>query len=502
MSNISPTTPGPKETQHPTPTKEQQEVLALAKAVAASPYVCLVAPDQQGRIIHKLEKMGDRTIRHEYKYDADGRLTQVKRDGTITEEYRYDDQGRRSYDHVPERAVFRRSHEYDANDRLLRAGGKNFEYDSLGRMLKRHKPGGSTYFLHTNPGFLGSTRLPDGIWAGYVLDHNGRPTQWQYNDERHLGFSFDRQGRLSVVHEPRKVHNWYFSYSNYKARLPSSMHDVEGNVYVLAYDHLSSLRAVIGPQGDIVKEINYDSFGNILRETGHNLRIPLGFAGGMHDRITGLVKFRFRDYMPDVGRFTAKDPIGYRGGDSDLYGYCLDDPVNSIDPSGLRKSGWQKLDDDLSDFWDAFVSIPDAFYQAGEVLIEDLPPALEGAGEDIHQGWVFISGDKGEPSETTLGDRLLHTSVTSGRAGMVAGDLAGSTVGGTLGGITGQVVGGAAAFNLGLFSQIIAEITGNGDEVYAASRNLREAVDDVSTTGQILTSTTMGILGDEFKKTF
>ena len=30
----------------------------------------------------------------------------------------------------------------------------------------------------------------------------------------------------------------------------------------------------------------------------------------------------------------AKDPIGFSGGDSNLYGYVLQDPVNFIDPTG------------------------------------------------------------------------------------------------------------------------------------------------------------------------
>jgi hypothetical protein len=47
------------------------------------------------------------------------------------------------------------------------------------------------------------------------------------------------------------------------------------------------------------------------------------------------VHFGYREYDPDVGRFITKDPIGYAGGDSDLYGYCLDDPVNLHDRSGL-----------------------------------------------------------------------------------------------------------------------------------------------------------------------
>jgi len=31
----------------------------------------------------------------------------------------------------------------------------------------------------------------------------------------------------------------------------------------------------------------------------------------------------------------TKDPIGFAGGDTNLYGYVLNDPVNMIDPSGL-----------------------------------------------------------------------------------------------------------------------------------------------------------------------
>ncbi|MFH1672345.1 MAG: RHS repeat-associated core domain-containing protein, partial [Pseudomonadota bacterium] len=41
-----------------------------------------------------------------------------------------------------------------------------------------------------------------------------------------------------------------------------------------------------------------------------------------------------RDYDPDVGRWTAKDPLLFAGGDVDLYGYCLNNPVNFVDPDG------------------------------------------------------------------------------------------------------------------------------------------------------------------------
>ena len=86
---------------------------------------------------------------------------------------------------------------------------------------------------------------------------------------------------------------------------------------------------------NVVKRIDYDSYGNIIGDTIQAFKIPFGFAGGLHDRDTGLVRFGFRDYDPDVGRWTAKDPIFFAGNDTDLYGYVLNDPVNFVDPLGM-----------------------------------------------------------------------------------------------------------------------------------------------------------------------
>jgi uncharacterized protein RhaS with RHS repeats len=56
------------------------------------------------------------------------------------------------------------------------------------------------------------------------------------------------------------------------------------------------------------------------------------------------VKFGFRDYDPAIGRWVAKDPIFFAGGDVDLYGYVLGDPVNFVDPKGLRccRRSWRE----------------------------------------------------------------------------------------------------------------------------------------------------------------
>jgi RHS repeat-associated protein len=93
---------------------------------------------------------------------------------------------------------------------------------------------------------------------------------------------------------------------------------------------------VTGSAGTIVKMLDYDSFGNILSDSNPGFTVPFGFAGGLRDRDTGLVRFGFRDYLPEIGKWTAKDPIDFAGGESNLYGYVANDPVNWVDPLGLE----------------------------------------------------------------------------------------------------------------------------------------------------------------------
>ncbi len=85
----------------------------------------------------------------------------------------------------------------------------------------------------------------------------------------------------------------------------------------------------------MIKKIGYDTFGNIISDSNPEFAVPFGFAGGLYDRDTGLVRFGYRDYDPETARWTAKDPIGFAGGDTDLYGYCVNDPLNWVGPWGL-----------------------------------------------------------------------------------------------------------------------------------------------------------------------
>ena len=109
-----------------------------------------------------------------------------------------------------------------------------------------------------------------------------------------------------------------------------------GKSYLIISDHLGSVRQVIDTQtGEIAQQLDYDAWGHVTEDSRPGFQ-PFGFAGGLHDPDTQLTRFGARDYDAETGRWTAKDPILFDGGDSNLYGYVLQDPVNGIDPEGLQ----------------------------------------------------------------------------------------------------------------------------------------------------------------------
>jgi len=78
--------------------------------------------------------------------------------------------------------------------------------------------------------------------------------------------------------------------------------------------------------GAIAQRLDYDEFGDVLRDTVPGFQ-PFGFAGGLYDAET-LVRFGARDYDAETGRWTARAPLLFAGRDTNLYAYCGSDPLN------------------------------------------------------------------------------------------------------------------------------------------------------------------------------
>jgi RHS repeat-associated protein len=119
---------------------------------------------------------------------------------------------------------------------------------------------------------------------------------------------------------------------------------------MIASNHLGSPVQVIDiNSGVVIQEIKYNVWGEIISDTNPGFQ-PFGFAGCLYDQDTKLCRFGVRDYDPSIGRWLSKDPILFNGGDANLYGYVLQDPVNWIDPSGLYQTS--PVDGGNSGFFD------------------------------------------------------------------------------------------------------------------------------------------------------
>ena len=95
--------------------------------------------------------------------------------------------------------------------------------------------------------------------------------------------------------------------------MPVAMRDANGAKYYLHYDQVGSIRAVSDTNGNVVKDISYDTFGNILNDSNPSFHVPFGFAGGLYDPLTKLTHFGYREYDAFTGKWTVKDPYSDQG---------------------------------------------------------------------------------------------------------------------------------------------------------------------------------------------
>jgi RHS repeat-associated protein len=122
-----------------------------------------------------------------------------------------------------------------------------------------------------------------------------------------------------------------------------------GQTYRFILDERGSVRLVVdSTTGAIVQRIDYDAFGRVTLNTNPGFQ-PFGFAGGLYDEQTGLVHFGVREYDAATGRWITKDPLLFDGGETNLYRYAGDDPVNFVDPAGQETLENQELAQELNE---------------------------------------------------------------------------------------------------------------------------------------------------------
>ena len=108
--------------------------------------------------------------------------------------------------------------------------------------------------------------------------------------------------------------------------------DRAGTIHYYHADGLGSITELTDNNGDVAQSYLYDAYGNLL--TPITIENPFTFIGREFDKESGLFFYRARYYDSGSGRFLNEDPIGFVGGDINLYRYVANDPINCVEPDG------------------------------------------------------------------------------------------------------------------------------------------------------------------------
>jgi RHS repeat-associated protein len=281
-------------------------------------------------------------------YDAVGRVDTLTRGAQVIADFGYDVNGNRNSvvlqgdglafasgcAPAPVSGLITIGAGTDAQDRMTSFGDCTFTYADNGELASKTdaSSGEVTQFQYDVAGNLRHAELPDGTELDYLIDGMQRRIGKKVDGVLVQGFAYGNQ--LEPIAELDASGNLIasFVYAE-RPHVPSFMLK-GGQVYRIVADHLGSVRLVVNiADGTIAQQLSYGPWGEVLTDTNPGFQ-PFGYAGGVYDRDLKLVRFGSRDYDPEIGRWTAKDPVRFAGGDFNLYAYAHNDPINRIDPDG------------------------------------------------------------------------------------------------------------------------------------------------------------------------
>jgi RHS repeat-associated protein len=304
-----------------------------AKVGATDLYRTQFTRDALGRIAQKIETIQGVTDTYVYNYDIGGRLIGVVKNGVINTAYTYDPNSNRTSYTGPLGTIVPAQVNIDAQDRTSKYGANTYTFDAHGDITAKIDSSGTTTYTYDEFGNLTQVVLPTGTVIDYVIDAMNRRIGKKVNGT--LVRQWLWEGRLRIVAELDGAGSPIsrFVYAT-RVNVPEYL-TKSGTTYRIITDQLGSPRLVINTvTGAVAQRIDYDEFGRALNDTNPGFQ-PFGFAGGVYDPDTRLVRFGARDYDAEIGRWTTKDPVHFRSGDANMYGYLRSDPLNSIDALGL-----------------------------------------------------------------------------------------------------------------------------------------------------------------------
>jgi RHS repeat-associated protein len=217
---------------------------------------------------------------------------------------------------------------YNANNQQTTFGTTAETYDLNGNLATSTDVGvTTTYTWNTRNQLTGISRT--GLTASFTYDSFGRRTGKTVNGTT-TNFFYDG---LNPVQEK----NGATVNANLLTGLGIDeffMRTDGVGVRSLLPDALGSTVALGDNTGTLQTQYTYEPFG-VTTQTGLASTNSYKFTGREDDG-SGLMYYRARYYQPRLQRFIAEDPIGFLGGDVNLFAYVENNPASFNDPLGLE----------------------------------------------------------------------------------------------------------------------------------------------------------------------
>ncbi|MBK9948949.1 MAG: RHS repeat-associated core domain-containing protein [Nitrospira sp.] len=215
---------------------------------------------------------------------------------------------------------------YNANNQQKVFGTNTLNYDLNGNLNTVTDPGGtSTYTWNVRNQLTGLSAT--GFAATFSYDSFGRRTGKTVQGTT-TNFLYDGLNPVQEKNGATVTANLLTGLN-----IDEFFTRTDGvGVRALLPDALGSTVALGDNTGTLQTQYTYEPFG-FASQTGLASTNSYKYTGREEDG-TGLVYYRARYYHPRLQRFISEDPIGFNGGDANLYGYVSNNSITNIDPSG------------------------------------------------------------------------------------------------------------------------------------------------------------------------
>src|SRR3989344_4725992 len=220
---------------------------------------------------------------------------------------------------------------YDANGNMIQGFGEYIEYDAWNRLSK-----------------IRNTNATGTVIAEYLYDHEGNRIKkivYNSNGDGHNESTYYMNTRpadfIQVINTNGTILNETYIYLQDKL---IAKYDTQGEKFFYHPDHLGSTSLVTNESGDVVEDLLYLPYGDVL--SGDEIS-RFTYTGQENDVESGFIDYGARQYNPQFARFLQCDKVKQNVYDPQLlncYSYVRNNPYKYTDPTGNYISPLDVLD--------------------------------------------------------------------------------------------------------------------------------------------------------------